>query len=128
MTVVSENSPEKQISKENFVDFQRAFGDMWMCSLRRGFPDAGRFLLGKRGSHYGLLVETIKNWLASSVPTLENWEGSRLEIVGLYALPTYKRLVARFLSPVKDTERYLLGIRRLKWGLDTGQCGVYERK
>ena len=36
MSVVSENYPEKQISKENFVDIQRVVGDMLMSSLRSG--------------------------------------------------------------------------------------------
>jgi hypothetical protein len=99
VSVVIENYPEKQISKENFVDIQRAVGDMLMSSLRRGSPQAGRFLLDKRGSHYGLLDEAIKNLQASSQPALENWEFSRLEIAGLDALPTYKRLVAWVCAP-----------------------------
>ena len=49
-------------------------------------------------------------------------------MVGLDALPTYKRVVAWFPGPVEDTERYLLRLRRLNRGLDTGQWRVYERK
>ena len=39
--------------------------------------------------------------LAARVPTLVAWEGSRLKMVGLDALPTYKRVVVWFLSPVE---------------------------
>jgi len=60
-----------------------------------------------------------KDWLAAKVLTLVVWEGSRLNIVGLDALPTYKRVVAWFPGPVEDTERYFLWLRRLNWGLDT---------
>ena len=38
--------------------------------------------------------EDIRNWLASSVPTLKALEGSRLKRVGLKALPTYRRVLA----------------------------------
>ena len=31
-----------------------------------------------------------KEWLESQIPTMEAWECSRLKIVGLDALPTYK--------------------------------------
>jgi hypothetical protein len=56
------------------------------------------------------------------------WEGSRLKVVGLDALPTYKRVVAWFLGPVETTERYLLRLRRLNQSLDTGNWRVYKRK
>jgi hypothetical protein len=48
------------------------------------------------------------------------WEGSRLKVVGMDALPTYKRVVAWFPGPVEDTEQLLLPLRRLIRGLDTG--------
>jgi len=39
-------------------------------------------------------------------------------MVGLDALPTYKRVVAWFPGPLEDTERYLQWLRRLNRGLD----------
>jgi hypothetical protein len=39
-----------------------------------------------------------KDWLAGKVPTLTTWEGSRLKMVGLDALPTYNRVVAWLLA------------------------------
>ena len=62
-------------------------------------------------------LEITKDWLAARVPTLAACKGSRLKLVGLDALPTYKRMVAWFPGPVEDAERYLLRLRRLNWGV-----------
>jgi hypothetical protein len=56
------------------------------------------------------------------------WEGSRLKVVGMDALPTYKRVVAWFPGPVEETERLFLRLRRLYRGLDTRNWRIYERK
>ena len=71
--------------------------------------------------------EMTKNWLAYMVPTLLTGEGSRFRLVGLDALPTYRRVVAWFPGPAEDGERYFLWLRRLNQGLDTRQWRVYER-
>ena len=63
--------------------------------------------------------ESTRNWLAVKAPTMVDWEGSRLKVVGLDVLPTNKRVVAWFPGPVEDTENYLLRLRRLNRGLDT---------
>jgi hypothetical protein len=49
-------------------------------------------------------------------------------MLGLDALPAYKRVVAWFPDPVNDTERYFLRIRRLNRGLDTDDLRVYKRR
>jgi len=72
--------------------------------------------------------ELTKDWLAAKVPTLVAWEGSKFKLVGLDALPTYKRTVAWFPGPAEDSERYLLRLRRLNQGLDTRHWRVYERR
>jgi len=72
--------------------------------------------------------EPTKDWLVDWVPTLLTGEGSRLKLVGLDALPTYRRAVAWFLGPAEDVERYLLQLRRLNQRLDTRQWRVYERR
>jgi len=72
--------------------------------------------------------ESTKDWLAATVPTLVAWEGSRLKLVGLDALPTYKKEVAWFPGPAEDAERYLLRLHRLNQGLDTRHWRVYERR
>jgi hypothetical protein len=56
------------------------------------------------------------------------WEGSKLKMVCLDALPTYKRVVAWFPSLVEDREQYFLRLRRLNRSLDTGHWRVYDRK
>jgi hypothetical protein len=60
--------------------------------------------------------ELTKDWLAARVPTLV---ASRLKLVGLDALPTYKRVVAWFPGPAEDAEQYLLRLRRMNHGMDT---------
>jgi len=72
--------------------------------------------------------ESTKDWLAARVPTLVAWEGSRLKLVGVDVLPTYKRVVAWFPGLAEDAERYLLRIRRLNEGLNTRHWRVYERR
>jgi len=72
--------------------------------------------------------EVTKDWLAASVRTLVVFEGSRLKLVGLDPLPTYKRVVAWFLGPAKDAEQYLLRLCWLNQGLDTRHWRVYERR
>ena len=72
--------------------------------------------------------ELTKKWLAARVPTLMAWEGSRLNLVGLNALPTHKKVVVWFQGPVEDAERYLLRLRRLNQGLDNRHWRVYERR
>ena len=62
------------------------------------------------------------------IQTLKAWEGFRLKMVGLDALPTYKRVVALLLGPVEDTERYIQGLCRRNQGLDTSYCRISERK
>ena len=66
--------------------------------------------------------------MAVRVPTVVAGEGSRLKLVGLVALFTYKRVVAWFPGPAEDAERYLLRLRRLNQGLGTRQWRVYERR
>jgi len=68
--------------------------------------------------------ELTKDCLTAKLPTLAVWEFSRLKMVSLDTLPTYKRVAAWFSGPV---ERYLLLLLRLKRGLDTGHWKVYER-
>jgi hypothetical protein len=49
-------------------------------------------------------------------------------MVGLDALPTYKRVVAWFSGPGKDMECYIQRLRRLNQGLNTSHWRVCERK
>ena len=120
MAVVCKNYPESQISKDNFVDIQQAVG--WLVDE---LPEEGftpRLVDSYQAKGVAIMVchnEQTKDWLAAKVPTPVAWEGSRLKLVGLDALPTYKRVVAWFPSPAENTERYLLRLRRLNRGLNT---------
>jgi hypothetical protein len=57
-----------------------------------------------------------------------NREGSKLKMVDLDALPTYKRVVAWFPDPAEDTGSYFHRLHRLNQGLDTSHWRVYEHK
>jgi len=72
--------------------------------------------------------ESTRDWLAGQAPNVVTWECSRLKVVGLDAIPTYKRVVVRFPSPVEGTERLLSRLRRLNQGVVTGNRKDYERK
>jgi hypothetical protein len=55
VAVVSEDYPESRISKDNFMNIQRVIGRLVDELPDEGVhPQAGRFVLGKGGSHYGL--------------------------------------------------------------------------
>jgi hypothetical protein len=104
---LGEDYPGAQISKENFVDIQRAIG-----RLVDELPEEGlthRLIdsyWSKRAATMVCHDEMTKDWLAAVVPTKTAWEGAMLKVVGLETLPTYKRVLAWFLGPVDDTERY----------------------
>jgi hypothetical protein len=129
VAVVCENYPDSQLTKENFADIQRAIGRLVDELPEEGFTP--RLVDSYWAKGAAIMVchdESTKDWLAVRLPSLASWEGSRLKLVGLDALPTYKRVVAWFPGPAEDTERYLLRLRRLNQGLDTRHWRVYERK
>jgi catalase (peroxidase I) len=56
---------------------------------------------------------------SGKTPTLKAWEGSRLKMVGLDALPTYNAEVVWFPVPVEFIERYFQQLHRQNWETDT---------
>jgi hypothetical protein len=129
VAVVGEDYPKSQIFRENFLDIQRDIGRLVDELPEEGLtPRLADSYWSKGAAIMVCQDEPTKDWLAFKVPTLVAWEGSRLKVVGMDALPTYKRVVAWFPGPVEDAERYLTRLRRLNRGLDTGQWRVYERK
>jgi hypothetical protein len=129
VAVVGEDYPKSQISRENSFDIQRAIGRLVDTLPEEGLnPRLADSYWSKGAAIMVCQDEPTKDWLAAKVPTLVAWEGSRLKVVGMDALPTYKRVVAWFPGPVEDTERYFTWLRRLNRGLDTGHWRVYERK
>ena len=123
---MSEDYPRSQVSREHFVDIQRAIG-----RLVDELPDEG-FTPRLADSYWakGVAIMDVPtvDWLTPKVPTLEAWEGSRLKVVGLDALPTFKRVAAWFSGLAEDTECCFSRLRRLNRGLDTRQWRVYERR
>jgi len=102
------------------MDIQRAIG--WLVDElpEEGFtPRLADSYWAKGAAIMVCHDELTKNWLADRVPTLLKGEGSRLKLVGLDTLPTYKRVVAWFPGPAEDAEQYLLWLHRLNQGLDT---------
>jgi hypothetical protein len=127
VAVVGDDYPRSSISRENFLDIQRAIGQLVDELPEERFTPRLVDSYWTKGAaimicHY----EATRDRLTSKVPTLEAWEGSRLKVVDLDALPTFKRVAAWFPVPVEDMELYLTRLRRLNRGLDTGQWRVYE--
>ena len=129
MAIVCDAYPQVQVSKENFVNIQRAID-----GLVDGLPEEGfthKFIDTYRAKGATKMVcrgkETL-NWLDSNVSSLEAWDFSRLKMFGLEALPAYKRGVAWFPGHARDKERYFQRFRRLNQGLNSSQWRVYERK
>ena len=106
MAMVCNGHLEIKVSKENFVSIQLA-----ICGLVDGLPEEfiSRLISTCWAKGAAIMVcqdEETRDWLGSQVPTLKDWEGSRLKTGWLNALPTYKRLVAWFLGSVEDMECY----------------------
>jgi hypothetical protein len=106
---VCEGYPRDQISRDNFKDIQRAIG-----RLVDGLPEVG-FTPRLVDSYWskGAVVmvcqdEPTRDWLAEKIPTITAWDGSRLKVVSMDALPTFKRVAAWFPGPVEDTERNMI--------------------
>jgi hypothetical protein len=91
VAVICENYPGTHISRENFLDIQRAVGRLVDELPEEGFiPKLVDSYWAKGAAVMVCHDEQTKEWLAARVPTLAAWEGSRLTTVGLEALPTYK--------------------------------------
>jgi hypothetical protein len=129
VAVVGEDYPKSQISWENFLDIQRAIGRLVDELPEEGLtPRLADSYWSKGAAIMICKDEPTKDWLAAKVPTLVAWEGSRLKVVGMDALPTYKRVVAWFPGSVEDTERYFTQLRRLNWTPGTGGCMSGRRR
>jgi hypothetical protein len=102
---------------------------LWMGSLKRGTRPRLLDTYWAKGAAIAVCQdEETRDWLGTEIPKMNAWEGSRLRMVGLEALPTDKRVVVWFPGTAEDTERLFARIRRLNRGLETNQWRVYERK
>ena len=126
MAIVCEGYPAAQVYKDNFTNI-RAVSRLVDELPEEGFtPRLVNMFWTKGAAVVVCQDEETRDWLASHVPTLRAWENSRLKMVGLDALPTYKRVAVWLPGPVEYTLRYLQRLRRLNRGLDTERLRVYE--
>jgi len=125
---VCEDYPKSQVSREHFADIQWAIGRLVDELPEEGFTPRLADSYWSKGAAIMVCQDvSTKDWLASNVPTLEAWEGSRFKVVGLDALPTFRRVAAWFPGPMENTEHCFSRLCRLNQGLDTGQWRVYKR-
>jgi hypothetical protein len=90
MAIVCDGYLEIQVSRENFTNTERDIGGLVDWLPEEGFtPRLIDMYWTKEAAAVVCLDEEIKDWLASNIPTLRAWEGSRLKMVGLDALPPY---------------------------------------
>jgi hypothetical protein len=128
VATVCEDYPGTQISKENFVDVQKA-----VSRLVDGLPEEGFTpqLLDTYWSK-GVMIMVCQDqetcdWFAGSAPALTVWEGSRFN--GEYGCPAYlQESHCVFLGPLEDMETLFRCLRRLNQGLETRQWWIYECK
>ena len=81
VAIVCEGYTGDHISRDNFVEIQRAVGG---CSTGRGcHPQTIRFVLGEGAAIMVYQHSDTKEWLESQTPTMEAREGSRLKFVGI---------------------------------------------
>jgi hypothetical protein len=129
VAVVCEDYPGAQISRDNFVNIQRAIGRLVDELPEEGFTPRLVDTYWAKGAAIMVCQDSdTKDWLEKQVPSMAAWEGSSLKVVSMDALSTYKRVVAWFPGPAEDTERLFLRLRRLNRGLDTRNWRVYKRK
>ena len=103
MAIVCESYPEVQVSKDNFTNIQQAIGGLVDELPEEGFPRHVNIFWTKGAAVVVCQDEETRAWLASHIPNLRAREDSRLKMVGLDAIPTYKRVAAWFPGPVEDT-------------------------
>ena len=107
MAVVCDSHPQVQVSKENFVNIQRAID-----GLVDGLPEEGfthkliDIYRAKRATTVVCQEEETQNYLGSNVSSMKVWDCSRLKTFGLEALSTCKRVVGWLRGPAEYTESY----------------------
>jgi hypothetical protein len=129
MAIICDGYPKVQVTKDDFEKIQQVIGGLVDGLPEEGFtPKLVDTYWEKGAAIVVCLDEETKDWPGREVPKMNVGEGSRLRMVGLEVLPTYKRIVAWFPGPGEDMERLFQQLRRLNRGLDTSQWRVYEHK
>ena len=110
MAIVCEGYLGVHVSRENFIDIQRAIPGLVDELPEEEFTPRLTDTYWTKG--VAIVVcqdEEIKDRLAGKVPTLTALEGSRLKMMGLDALPTHKRVVAWLLALWRIQSTILVG-------------------
>jgi hypothetical protein len=129
MAIVYESYPGNQISKDNFAVIEKAIG-----RLVDGLPEkvfTHRLVKTYKAKGAAIMVcqnHETREWLVWLVPNITTWESFTFNVVGLKALLTYKRIVAWFPDPVKNTETLFMCRGRLNWCLGTAHRRTHVRR
>jgi hypothetical protein len=95
MAIICDGYPKAQVTKDDFEKIQRANGGLVDGLPGEGFtPKLVNTYWAKGAATVVCLDEETKDWLGREVPKMNMGEGLKLRMVGLEALPTYKRVVA----------------------------------
>jgi hypothetical protein len=129
MAIICDGYPKAQVTKDDFEKIQRAIGGLVDGLPEDGFtPKLVNTYWAKGATTAVCLHEETKAWLGTEVPKMNVGDGSKLHMVGLQVLPTYKRAVAWFPGPGEDMEHLFQRLHRLNQALDTSQWRAYEHK
>jgi hypothetical protein len=127
VAIECEDYPGGQISRDNFADIQRAIGRLVDGLLEEGFTPRLVDSYWSKGAAIMVFQDTdTRDWLERKAPTMAAWEGCRLKVVGLDALPTYKRVVAWLPGPAEGMERLLLRLCRHHYHIHSLPCGLWH--
>jgi hypothetical protein len=128
MAIMCDGYPKVQLTKDDFENIQRDIGGLVDGLPEEEFiPKPVNTYWEKGATIVVCLDEETKDWMEREVPKMDVGEGTKLRMVGLEVLPTYKRVVAWFPGPIEGTEHLFQRLRRLTRGLGTSQWRVYER-
>jgi hypothetical protein len=106
VAIVTVDYPREPISRDGFTEIQKGIGRLVDELTEKGFTPTLVDPCWSKGADIVVCqVEATKEWLTAMAPSMTAWEVSRLKVVGLIALPTYKRVVAWFPCPPVPTER-----------------------
>jgi hypothetical protein len=95
VAVVNEDYPGTQLSKDDFANIQKAIGRLVDELPEEGFTPRLVDTYWAKGAAVMVCQDAgTKDWLEKQVPNMAAWEGSRLKVVGMNALPANKRVVA----------------------------------
>jgi hypothetical protein len=110
VAVICDDYPKSSVSRETFLDIQRAIGRFVDELPEDGFTPRVVDSYSTKGAAVMVCHDvTTRDWLTSNVPTLEAWEGSRLKVMGLDSLPPSRGWWPGFRAPWKTRSGIFCG-------------------